>query len=76
MQQRYFYSYCQVNVGNLPSYKFLLKMFLSIWSHLFHDPIDMGTPVPSGHLFLGGISLYSLRLSAAKILPEGTTPCK
>jgi len=51
-------------------------MYVQIWSHLFHDPIDMGSPVPSGHLFLGGIGLYFMRPSAAKILPEGATPCK
>jgi hypothetical protein len=49
-------------------------MFVQTRSHLFHDPIDMGAPTPSGHPILGGNNLYFRRFSATKIIPEGVTP--
>lgn len=30
----------------------LNKKIVEVYTHLFHDPIDMGTPASSGHLFL------------------------
>lgn len=53
---------------------FSVIMYVQTRSHLFHDPIYMGSPAPSGHPFTGGNNPMFRRYSRRQDYTRGCLP--